>query len=158
MVYTTTSCIDLDPYVVQFVRKFQVLRRILCKWPETKIIIQNIADAYVRLDFHGLYRSDSDLKNLEPAPPPGNPQRHLWKHFESPHGPVGLILQHSHYFASAIDFRTFTLHSAVSVPIHFTNIPVQHVVPMINRIAVHARNLYATSTRTILDPKLVPDP
>eukprot|EP00973_Karenia_brevis_P087411 12118831-Karenia_brevis.AAC.1 len=73
-------------------------------------------------------------------------------------GPVGHMLQQSHFFAAMVDFDCFCLHSANSVPLHFLTMPFQHVASYVSQIAVYARNKFATTQRSCLEQMHVPDP
>eukprot|EP00973_Karenia_brevis_P003526 489799-Karenia_brevis.AAC.1 len=73
-------------------------------------------------------------------------------------GPIGLLLQHTHYNAAAIDFHSWIMHTTCSTPFHFMHIPYQHLAKHAADVAIWARNCYAVSTRTSLTDGLIPDP
>eukprot|EP00973_Karenia_brevis_P094410 12422354-Karenia_brevis.AAC.1 len=70
---------DIDPGILILLRRAHMIRRMVCKHPELKQRIHEILIQYGRLEHKGMLLRDSDLATLKPSPPPGAPDRILWK-------------------------------------------------------------------------------
>eukprot|EP00973_Karenia_brevis_P062129 8640987-Karenia_brevis.AAC.1 len=64
--------------------------------------------------------------------------RQEYKASMNPMGPIGLLLQWTHYFASAIDPVTHTLYSPLHTSISYLDIPFQHFKSSILNLAFSA--------------------
>eukprot|EP00973_Karenia_brevis_P042132 5833459-Karenia_brevis.AAC.1 len=94
--------------------------------------------------------SQLDLQQLKPIPPHGHALRQHWKNTNKPKGPIGLLLQQSHYFACAFDLHNFTLHRHAGPQVHVLHVPWQQLRPAMHRIASHAIFLAEAPHRTAL--------
>ena len=59
--------------------KFVLLRRVLAKEPELEQSVKEIFELYREFGYVGIKGDATDLAELNPAPPPGHPERHLWE-------------------------------------------------------------------------------
>ena len=85
-----------DPYIQIYVSRVIMLRRVIAKFPHCLPTVRRLAYLYRERGLHGSYTDGDNSSGLTVAPPPGHPERHLWKDKQQPQGPVGLLMQQTH--------------------------------------------------------------
>eukprot|EP00973_Karenia_brevis_P028944 3993167-Karenia_brevis.AAC.1 len=80
-----------------------MMRRMYFKRPSVQELIQKIFLLYHEIGYVGVYQGQEHLDDLQVAPLPGYAGRKVFKADLAPMGPVGLLLQFTHYCAAAID-------------------------------------------------------
>ena len=86
-------------------RYAECLRRILSSGKALRIFF----DLYREFSFVGIKNEDTDLAELNPAPPPGHPERHLWEPSDPELGPIGLVLSTVFKMGAALDIDTLRI-------------------------------------------------
>eukprot|EP00973_Karenia_brevis_P091443 12407466-Karenia_brevis.AAC.1 len=142
---------DVDPYIAIFHRRISMFRRMLNKSAYIKNIVAELYDLYLHMGYPGVHGPHIDLSTLIPAPLPGTGGRQPWKATIPPQGPVGLLLQNSHYLASTVDLRTYTLRKSNHFDIHFCTIPFQLFKSTVLHFAFSSVHAAYSQTRTILE-------
>eukprot|EP00973_Karenia_brevis_P077853 10818703-Karenia_brevis.AAC.1 len=141
---------DIDPYIAIFHRRVSMFRRYLSKNPCKQVLVAEIYHSYGLLQYPGCYSADADLSSLEPAPLPGSEGRQHWKASTTPHGPVGLLLQNTHYLAATIDMDRHIIHMHAHAPIHYMTMPFQLLKPALLDMAFDAVHRVVSETRSVL--------
>ena len=95
----------IDPYIEIFVLRIAMLRRIVIKYPHCLTTIRCLARLYRAKGLHGSFVAGDDLSTMTVSPPPGHPERHLWRDKQQPKGPVGLAMQHTYMLGAALTLR-----------------------------------------------------
>ena len=97
----------------------------------------------------GTDTSEEKLADLKPAPPPGDSRRKRWRGTTAARGPIGLLLCALHAVGGAM-CTDIKFHQFQESPIDIYNVPWQHLGPLVEERAVHARIKQASGDRTLL--------
>lgn len=73
---------------------------------------------------------------------------HPWTQGPKPRGPIGLLLQ-SAFFAKAVAGEHFNIIQFNETPISITQLPYNHIKPLILDASMRANVSYTSSTRTL---------
>ena len=95
----------IDPYIEIFLRRVTLFRRYLVKYPHKNVLVDRIYTAYDKASYTGVHSNCTDLAQLHTAPLPGKPGREPWDPPFTPHGPIGLFLEHTHHFGATARAR-----------------------------------------------------
>ena len=98
----------------------------------------------------GAYELGEDTEHLTPAPPPGDSDRHRWKSKLLPKGPVGLLMQHTHMFAAAINFTYLAVVRTQRADLPILEPPFQLPKPTMVRFAFDALQRVTSTKRAML--------
>ena len=89
------------------------------------------------------------MAELNPAPPPGHPERHLWDPSDPELGPIGLVLSTVYEMGAAFDIDTLTIHQHGEVNTTFLEVPYNHLRKALSNHLVRARSIAAQRQRTL---------
>ena len=125
-------------------------RRFIAKNPDKTTLVVSIFDAYPRMTYVGVLKSDTDLSKLTPAPLPGDCGRAAWKSADTPSGPVGLLLQHTHLLGGALAMKSHTIAAHNRIHIHYFDLPFQLLHSTICQFAFDQVHIASSRQRTVL--------
>eukprot|EP00973_Karenia_brevis_P039068 5395552-Karenia_brevis.AAC.1 len=130
----------------------------LDKHPQILDIVKQIYLSYVAVDFTGTCCSQEYLGTVEPTPLPGAAGRSHHKHPLAPCGPIGLLLQHTHYFGASLDICTHSFHRFQHPPLYYLDMPFQIFKSVIPKFAFDAVHFVVSKSRTYIHdlPKFDP--
>ena len=113
----------------------------LAKDPELGQSVKDIFDMYREFGFVGIKNEDTDLAELNPAPPPEHPERHLWEPSDPELGPIGLVLSTVFKMGAALDIDTLTIHQHGEVNTKILEVPYNHLRKALSNPSVRAKSL-----------------
>eukprot|EP00973_Karenia_brevis_P003364 463683-Karenia_brevis.AAC.1 len=102
------------------------------------------------MNFPGTNFTQSHLSTVEPSPVPGGGPGRGQDFSFAPVGPIGLLLQHTHYFAASIDIHNHSLHRYQHPEIFYIDIPLQIFKPFILKLAFDAVHRHVSTTRSYI--------
>ena len=149
---------SVDPHVDIFFRRISMLRRIIVKHPHCLTTIRDVAKFSRAKGVPGTYQVGDDISQFTPAPPPGSPDRYQWKARQRQRGPVGLLMEHTHMLAAAIDFNSLAVVRSQRADLPIVDTPLQLLKPTMVRMAFDALQRVASTTRAMLANAVDVDP
>jgi hypothetical protein len=140
---------DPDPDNQILCRRIMALRRMTARHPEQVSQVRSVWEHYKAQDFCGIFRGESALQKLAPAPPPGAKGRKHWKPKGGAKGPIGLLLISLHMAAACLD-EEMKICQHLEEPVDVYGCPWQHLKPEVMDIGGRARHRFAASQRRAL--------
>jgi hypothetical protein len=138
---------ELDPNVIQVVRKVRLFRRAWFKHPQDIHMFRDTLQHYTSLGLPGTLQDSTDLALLAPAPPPGAKGRHSWPKQQACQGPLGLLIRELYLIGAVIDIN-FVIHMYHEVSIDIIRCPWQHLGRAVSDMCARARTLAAPERNT----------
>ena len=117
---------DLDPEVEILVKRVIAIRRQICKSRECLDRVKKLLTRYIHHGVKGTFLSEEALTHLCPAPPVGDPLRHMWNPHNQATGPIALMLHSLHLIAAAMD-TDLVVHQDGEADFSIMTMPYQHL-------------------------------
>ena len=126
-----------------------MLRRMVAKHPREEGEVLELLKIYTERKATGTDQPEAWLHGRNPAPPPAQEGRTLWKPAENPKGPISLITANVHLMAATID-EQLIIRQSDEPDLHILKIPWQDLKLASLQVGTRARQIEAARVRTAL--------